>query len=241
MAEEIVNQNLGVTEPTPEASPAAAAVAPDATVAAPSTPDWQKSLEGISDEELEKHPRLADLTKRKGQGEANRILAKDRDEARRKVETETRREMEEKAWNDRWQAMSPSQQGDWLLNQRIAQEEQAKRIGGWWLEQSVSLKEAIPELKGKPIEEWEHYFREYPNSFGQTIAALVDTVVAERLGKQLEKEVPARVKAGVEAEVKERIGKTLATGNAPDLRSAPSGDSKGPRDIKWLQEMGITI
>ncbi len=125
--------------------------------------------------------------------------------------------------------MSRQQRGDFILQNQEMQENQGRMIGSWWAEQSKTVKEAIPELKDKTIEEWTGLFEKHPNSWGETMAALVEEVATRRVAAILEKEVPAKAKVMAEAMTKDKLAGTLAGGNGPDLKANGPGGSGGSK------------
>ena len=195
--------------------------------------DWKEHAKSLSREDLmaflNEHPEGASIKESLGQSHADKVLLKDRERIAHEVKWQAERDAQEAAWQTKWNNMPREQKAEWMLQNQEMQEQHARTIGSWWVNQSKSVKEAIPELKGKSIEEWEGYFQKYPESWGQTMAALVEEVVKERLTKELESKVPAQAKIMAEAKTKEMVGKTLAAGGEPDLRSAggtPAGGEK---------------
>lgn len=213
----------------PEASPEPQASKPD------TTEDWRKQAENLSDGELmdflEKHPKGAVVKERLGQSHADRVLLKDRERITAEVKQQVARETQETAWQQRWQTMSQQERGAFMLQNHEMQEQQGRMIGDWWMTQSQTVKNAIPELKGKSIEEWKGYFEKAPGSWGETMALLVEEVVKIRLAQGLEKEVPPKAKAMAEALLKEKVGKTLASSEGPDLRASGPGHSGTESDF----------
>lgn len=190
--------------------------------------DWKEGARSASRDDLlallEEHPEGAGLKERLGQSYADRVLLKDRERITAEVRTQAAREAQEAAWQDKWRNMSRDQRAEFVLQNQEMQENHGRVIGSWWASQSQTVKDAIPELKEKSIEEWQGLFEKHPNSWGETMAALVDEVVKDRVAAIIEKEVPAKAKVMAEAMTKDKIGKTLAGGNGPDIRaSGPSG------------------
>lgn len=230
MADE-TNQPVAGAEPTPGASPATPETTPDAKVAVSTPPDWHKALESVPEEELVKHPRYADLLKRQGQAEANRILAKDRARIAQETQAQLQQEMANKRWEDKWQSMSRQERGEFLVRSQEMQEEFGKTIGQWWDDQSKGLKDAIPEFKDKPIEEWQALIQQYPASFKDLVAAAINEAVEARIGKEL----PKRVKEAAEASVKEQVQKTIASGKSPDMKTgvgSPNFAAMSPGELR---------
>lgn len=230
--------------PEPKASPATEA-------------DWRKQADDLSDDDLmeflEKHPKGAAVKERLGQSYADKVLLKDRKE----VELQVRREIADKGWQEKWASMTSQER----VNYRIQQEEmdmvKGQIVSGWWPAQATSLKEHIPELKARDLESFNRVFQEHPDSLGDTMAAFIDEIATmrnEAFRKDfLQKEAPKLV----EADVKTRLGKTLASGETPDLRSSAPGSSQSDADHfkaygrgesqdharaqRYMKELGIPI
>ena len=231
------NSAVAVAEPpasTDAGAPSEGQAPKEAQTPSPSA-DWREHVKTLSREDLmalvEQHPDGAGVKESLGQSHANRVLLKDRERIASEVKAQAEREAQDAAWQNKWNNMTPDQKGQWLLQNQEMQEQHARTIGSWWMTQSKSVKEAIPELKEKPIEEWEGYFQKYPESWGQTMAALIEEVVKDRVTKELESKVPSQAKIMAEAMTKDKVGRTLASGESPDLRSAGGSPAVGEKEF----------
>lgn len=227
MAEENTNPAATATE-TPPTTGAEAPEGQSTAEASKSgaTPDWYKSIpEDASDEDLEKHPRLAKLKDRWGQAHADKVYLKDRQRIAQEVESEVRKQAESKDRERWWNSLTREQRAEHVLRSQEMSEEMGKTIAQWWITQSADIKSNIPSLKDKPIEEWNEIFKQHPDSFGKTIAVLAQELAEDMMAKEL----PKRVREGIEAGLKEKVRSTVA-GQHVDLSGGGTSARNFTRD-----------
>lgn len=195
--------------------------------------DWKQQAKNLSRDDLmtllDEHPEGASVKERLGQSHADKVLLKDRERIAQEVKFQAEKDAQAAAWQNKWQNMSRAERAEFLLQNQEMQEQHGRTIASWWDGQSKTVKDAIPELKGKSIEEWSAVFEQHPNSWGETMAALIEEVVKERLAKELESQVPTKARVMAEALLKDKVAKTVAKGEGPDLKGVGPGGSQSDK------------